>query len=383
MTSSKRHLDYNTDGNLALQQACFSPLRSPMQNSQHRILTGFAFFTGTIAIAILGYIGFGWTPLEAAYMVIITIFGVGYGEVKPLEGPVQKVFTMLVIIAGTTSAVYIVGGFVQMVTEGEIHRALNIQQRQRAMANLRNHAIICGFGRMGQVIAQQLQAADYPFAIIDNHPERVALAEKSGYLIHNGNAIHEESLHAVGILNAKTLATALPDDATNVFITLTARELNHELMIFARGEVPETERKLRLAGADRVILPMTVGAIQMANLMAQSDRRDFLNQPEERSYLNDLLAHIDVQMDELTVRRGSLGLGRTVMEIEVRAKGAFIAIAIRRADGSTIFRPHPSQILNSGDSLIVIGHQDGIPQFAEQYGFQRKQLKIRRKSLSS
>ncbi|MEM6503241.1 MAG: potassium channel protein [Cyanobacteria bacterium P01_C01_bin.89] len=354
-----------------------------MQDSQHRILTGFAFFMGTIAIAILGYIGFGWTPLEAAYMVVITIFGVGYGEVKPLEGAAQKVFTMLVIIAGTTSAVYIVGGFLQMVTEGEIHRALNLQQRQRAMANLQDHAIICGFGRMGQVIAQQLDAAKYPFAIIDNDPERIALAEKCGYLIHDGDATHEDSLHAVSILSARTLATALPDDATNVFITLTARELNNDLMILARGEVPETERKLRLAGADRVILPITVGGVQMASLMAEGDRRDFLNQPEERSFLNDLLANIEVQMDELTVRRGSLALGRTVMEMEVRAKGAFIAIAIRRADGSTIFRPHPSQILHLGDSLIVIGHRNEIPQFAERYDFRRKQLKVRRSSLPS
>jgi len=352
-----------------------------MPDSYQRIRTGIAFFAATVAIAILGYIWFGWTALEAIYMVVITIFGVGYGEVKPLETTFQKVFTMLVIVAGTTSAVYIVGGFVQMVTEGEIHRALNIQNRQRTIASLRDHAIVCGFGRMGQAIAQQLDAAALPFAIVDRDPDRVALAERLGYLVYTGDATREDCLHDVGILYAKSLATVLSDDATNVFITLTARELNADMTILARGEAPETERKLRLAGADRVILPLTVGAVQMANLMTETNRRDFINHPEERSYLNDLLAGIEVQMDELTVQRGSLALGRTVMEMEVRGKGGFIAIAIRRADGSTIFRPHPSQILQTGDALIVIGHQDEIPRFAERYDFQRKQLKVRRDSL--
>jgi voltage-gated potassium channel len=352
-----------------------------MPDSYQRIRTGIAFFVSTIAIAILGYIGFGWTVLESVYMVVITIFGVGYGEVRPLETPFQKVFTMLVIVAGTTSAVYIVGGFIQMVTEGEIHRALSMQTRQRTIANLRNHAIICGFGRMGEAIAHQLESATLPFVIVDHDPERVALAEGLGYLIHIGDATREDCLHAVGILEAKTLATVLSDDAMNVFTTLTARELNPKMTILSRSEVPETERKLRLAGADHVILPLTVGATQMANLMTETNRHDFLNHPEERSYLNDLLAGIEVQMDELTVQRGSLALGRTVMEMEVRGKGAFIAIAIRRADGSTIFRPHPSQILQTGDALIVIGHRDAIPEFADRYEFQRKHLKVRRDSL--
>lgn len=338
-----------------------------MQDSYRRIATGVAFFIATLAIAIYGYICFGWTALEAAYMVVITIFGVGYGEVRPLETAAEKIFTILVIVAGTTSAVYIVGGFVQMVTEGEIHRALDTQQRKRTLASLTDHTIVCGFGRMGQVLARQLSEAGLAFTVIDRHPEPIALAEGLGYLAYCGDATREEHLQAVGILRAKTLATVLPEDATNVFITLTARELNPNLKILARGEIPETERKLRLAGADRVILPLTVGAIQMAHLITQSNLRDFLNQPDERSYLNDLLASLDVQMEELRVAPNSPAVGRTVMEMEVRGKGAFIAIGLRRADGRTILHPHPSQILNDGDALIAIGHRAEIPRFAELY----------------
>ncbi|WP_353671826.1 potassium channel protein [Synechocystis sp. LKSZ1] len=345
-----------------------------MQNSSKRIQMGVLFFIITLVFSTLGYKLFGWTTLEAIYMVVITIFGVGYGEVRPLVTPTERIFTMLVILAGTTSAVYIVGGFVQMVTEGEIHRALDNQQRQRQIAHLAHHTIICGFGRMGQVLAKQLDEAGIAFVVIDNQPQQISLAEKLGYLAHCGDATREEQLHSVNIMTAKCLATVLPEDATNVFITLTARELNPNLMILARGEVPETERKLRLAGANRVILPLTVGAIQMANLITQSNLRDFLNRPDERGYLNDLLANIDVQLDELTVLADSPALGRTIMEMEVRSKGAFIVVALRQADGRTLLHPHPSQILNDHDTIIVLGHRQEIPRFAERYQFQRKQL---------
>ena len=127
-----------------------------MQGSFQRILTGTVFFTITIIIAVMGYTLFGWSLLEAVYMVVITIFGVGYGEVQPLETPSQKIFTILVIIAGTSSAVYIVGGFVQMVTEGEINRAFDAHRRDKTISNLNRHVIICGFGRIGQVLARQL-----------------------------------------------------------------------------------------------------------------------------------------------------------------------------------------------------------------------------------
>ena len=348
-----------------------------MQASNQRLKIGVLFFVVTFVLATLGYIYFGWTTLEAVYMVIITIFGVGYGEVRPLTTPPERIFTILVILAGTTSAVYIVGAFVQMVTEGEIHRALDSQQRQRQMANLSNHTIICGFGRMGQVLAKQLQESGLAFGIIDHQLQQVAIAQELGYLAHCGDATREEQLQALGIMRANTLATVLPEDATNVFITLTARELNPQLLILARGEVPETERKLRLAGADQVILPLTVGAIQMADLITHVNRRDFINRPDERGFLNDLLANIDVQMDELIVLLDSPAMGRTIMEMEVRSKGAFIVIALRRADGSTILHPHPSQILHENDTMIVIGHQAEIPRFAECYQFKRKQLKPR------
>lgn len=346
-----------------------------MQGAFKRIITGALFFIITIVVAVVGYVGFGWALLDAVYMVVITIFGVGYGEVQPLESPSQKIFTILVIFAGTTSVVYIVGGFVQMVTEGEINRALNSKLKERSIANLQNHVILCGFSRMGQILAEQLQENHEPFIIIDDHAE--SISQTYDYLTREGSATDERVLVAVGIDRARALVTVLPDDATNVFIALTARELNPELSILARGDRPSTEKKLRLAGADHIVLPDTISGLRMANLLTRPTAIDFLNQPEERSYLNDLLGQIDVQLDELRIPDPSALVGKTVREIEVRGKGAFIVVAIRLATGQTIVRPSPSQILQGNDVLIVLGHQIDIPQFAKRYGLGNRRRQSR------
>lgn len=342
------------------------------QGAFQRIATGTVFFVLTIAIATIGYIWFGWTPLEAIYMVTITIFGVGYGEVRPLQSPNEKIFTILVIIAGTSSAIYMVGGFVQMVTEGEITRALDVQRKARTIASLENHCILCGFGRMGEVLAAQLKEAGEVFVIVESDPERIALAEASEYLVQPGSATDEASLHAVAIERARVLATVLPNDATNVFVTLTARELNRDLTILARGELPSTEKKLRLAGADRVVLPETISGLRMAHLITRPTALDFLGQQEERSYLNELLAQIDVQLDELDVPQGSPLVGKTVKELEVRGKGGFIVVALRRADGRVETQPRQSLVLSGGDTAIVLGHRGDLPTFARHYALEQQ-----------
>ena len=134
-----------------------------MHNSFIKIAIGSAFFILTIIVAVIGYLIFGWTTLEAIYMVVITIFGVGYGEVKPLETAPEKIFTIFVILAGTSSALYIVGGFVQMVAEGEITRAFDAQRKRNTIANMENHTIICGYGRIAQVMANQLAKTERAF----------------------------------------------------------------------------------------------------------------------------------------------------------------------------------------------------------------------------
>lgn len=347
-----------------------------MQRSFQRIVTGVCIFTLTVAFAVGGYVVAGWTLLDAVYMVVITIFGVGYGEVKPLVSAPLKVFTILVIIAGALSVAYTISGFIQLITEGEIRRALNLKRMTKEIDQLEDHVIICGFGRIGQMVARKLKHEHQTFVVIDNNSERIALARENGYLMYQGNATDETVLHAVRIDQARALATVLPDDAANVFITLTARELNPHLMILARGELPSTEKKLRLAGANHVVLPATIGAMRMAHLITHPAAVDFLSQEDNRHSLNELLAELDIQLNELPITENSPLIGGTIGDIEVRGKGTFIIVALRRAGGEVIIHPQREVFLAKGDVVILMGHQGDMPNFAQRHAM-RKEMRYR------
>ncbi len=348
-----------------------------MRNSSfRRIITGIVFFSLTIIVAVMGYIIAGWGFLDAIYMVVITVFGVGYGEVQPITSPLLKLFTIFVIVAGALSVAYTVSGFVQLITEGEIRRALNLKRMTKEIESLENHVIICGFGRIGQLVARKLKHDRQPFIIIDSDPERVVLAQEQGYLMYQGNATDELALEAAGIHRAKSLATVLPNDAANVFITLTAREMNPNLMILARGELPSTEKKLRLAGANHVVLPASISALRMAHLITHPAAVDFLSQTDGHQGLNELLAELDIQLNELQVEADSYLIGGTIGDIEVGGKGTFITVALRRADGEIIIHPSRNTYLAKGDSIILMGHQGDMPSFVQQ-NFLKKEMRYR------
>lgn len=341
-----------------------------MQSPLRRVFTGAILFATTIVVAAVGYILFGCPLMDAIYMVIITVFGVGFGEFCPVS-PAQRMFTIFVIITGSSAAVYTVGGFVQMITEGEIKEALEHRRKAKDLANLDQHTIICGYGRIGQVLARKLTEAQQDFVIIDNNAERLTTAEESGYRVYEGNATDEQTLLAAGIQRARVLATVLPDDASNVFITLTARELNRNLEIVARGEMPSTEKKLKLAGADHVVSPASISGMRMANLITHPTTVEFLDQSEERNRLNELLAQMDVQVDELTILSNSPLVGKTVADLEVRGKGTFIVVALRKASGDIVMHPDHGLPLAAKDVVIVLGHRGDIPKFTRLFEMKR------------
>ena len=351
-------------------------MRSPIQGSFQRVLTGALFFSITILVAVAGYILAGWTPLDAVYMVVITIFGVGYGEVEPLDTPGLRVFTIFVIIAGALSVAYIVAGFVQMVTAGEIRRTLRVRQMTQEIQNLTNHVIVCGYGRMGQMLAQKLQEDRQKFIVLDRDAERISAAEELGYLVYLGNAVDEDHLQAVGIDRARAIATVLPDDAANVFISLTAKEMNPQVMVAARGTLPSSAKKLRLAGADRVILPAAIGALRMAHLISHPNAVNFLAQEDGSDNLNELLSEIDVQINELSVSENSPLLGRTINDLEARGRGTYIVVALKQNDGNTIIHPESQTMLREGDTVMIMGHQGDMPNFAQRSAV-RSELRYR------
>ncbi|NJM86090.1 MAG: potassium channel protein [Cyanobacteria bacterium CRU_2_1] len=342
-------------------------MRSPLR----RILVGVIFFVFTLIGAIFGYTLLDCPFFDAIYMVFITIFGIGYGEFCPVS-PSSRVFTILVIVAGYASAAYAVGGFVQMVTEGEIHRALDQRRKTKDIANLENHTIICGYGRIGQVLAHKLAETKQPFVIVDNDSNRLTSAEEIGYRVCQGDATDEQALEAAGIERAKVLATVLPNDAANVFITLTARGLNPKLEIVARGELPTTEKKLLQAGANHVVSPASISGMRMATLITHPNTVNFLDQSDDRLRLNELLAQIDVQVDELIIPHNSPLAGGTIADLEVRGKGTFIVVALRKPDGEIITHPSHSTRVEAGDIVIVLGHRGDIPQFSRLYNIKRK-----------
>ncbi|MGG6297113.1 potassium channel family protein [Leptolyngbya sp. AN02str] len=338
-----------------------------MHTSFRRIITGMMLFIITIIVATAGYVASGWSFIDSIYQVVITVFGVGFGEVQPINTPTLRVFTMLVIVGGTSSVVYAVGGLVQMITEGELNKALGVRRMIKTIATLENHVVICGFGRMGQILARELANFMQPFVIIDNSSDRITEAQELGYLVITGNATDEEVLQLAGIERAQFLATALPDDAANVFITLTGRGLNPNLVILARGEFPTTERKLRLAGANHVVLPATIGAMRMAHMITHPATLDFLDRNNGGSSLNEMLAHINLQLEELLIPKGSPMIGHFVKDIEASGKGSFMVVALKRAEGQLVTSPGTGVAIHEGDIVIVMGRRGDIPKIENFY----------------
>lgn len=342
-----------------------------------RIFTGMVFFLLVCLFAVTGYLVAGWNVMDALYMVVITIFGVGYGEVQPIRSPALRGLTISTIVAGYAAVIYTVGGFVQMLIDGELNKALGARKMTKEIDRLDQHTLVCGFGRMGTILARQLHAAGKPFVIIESDDRRLQEAAELGYLTLSGDATEEHVLEQAGIARAAVLATVLSDDAINVFITITAREMNGNLMIVARGENPRTEKKLLGCGANKVILPTAVGAAQVAQLIMRPTAENLLDQLSQQSAMLEQLGQIGLQFDELPVDPNSPLVNKALDEIEVRSNHGFLILGIRRADGATQLNPPPSTRLEAGDVVIVLGHHNDIPQLANRFSANAKPITYR------
>ncbi len=339
-----------------------------MNDSLRKVFIGSVFFLLTCVVAIVGYVMAGWTVLEAIYMVVITIYGVGYGEVRPIEDPSLKVFTIAVIVAGCTSAIYVVGGFVQMIAEGEINKALGARRMTRDIENLKDHVVVCGFGRVGRIIARDLQEAGADFVVVEANPANAEDARRHGYLVHTGDAADEEVLKLVGVERARVLATVLSDDAQNVFVTLSAHVLNPDVEIIARGESPSTEQKLLHSGATRVVLPATIGATMIAQLITNPPREDRLADELLGGHLDDQLRGVGIEFTMHEIRADSPLVGHPVGRIDVNPTSACLLVAIREKDGTLRRNPPVDLVLEVGQTLVILNLEEQLPEPKLQVG---------------
>jgi voltage-gated potassium channel len=310
-------------------------------------------------VSVVGFLTFGWSLIDSVYMVVITMFGVGFGEVHPLINVWQKIFTMLVIIGGTSAVVFVIGEVIRFITEGEILKVLGELKKSRQVEGVSQHAIICGYGRIGQILAHDLAAYGFPFVVVDMDDERLAMAEAAGYLFVKGSATEEETLIRAGAERAQVLATVLPLDTVNVFITLTARNLNRNLRIIARGEQPSTEKKLLQAGANEVVLPAAIGGSRIAHSITRPATMNFLG--DKQGIVGEELKRLGVEIDELRLRRQSFLVGKKVRELQDLAEGNLLVLAIQRGDGNVLRNEFLEESLREDDAVIILGRTHALP----------------------
>ena len=328
--------------------------------SLKRLRAGLLILGVIFVAAVLGYwLLFDWNLLEAVYMVVITLSTVGYKEVRDL-GPQEQVFTIFVVLFGVSTALYIVGGLLQMMFEGEINRAVGLRRVSREIKHLSGHVVICGFGRMGEVLAKELQRQQKRLVIVENDPDRIREAAALNYLALTDDSTEEDALMKAGVERADTLVTTLRRDADNVFITLTARNLNPDLMIIARAEFQTTEKKLIQAGANRVVLPAATGAMRMAAMITRPAVVELIEVVAGR--------HIaEVEVNEVTIPKDSPLIGVSIRESETRSRHGLLIVAFRPPGGTLQFNPGGEVVFEAGAGVVVLGRSEEVDRFRKEY----------------
>ncbi len=324
-------------------------MKTPLQRIRIGALS--LMFVFLSSIAGYHYLGqYDW--LEATWMVVITISTVGFSENSHAPGSIQ-ILTMVVILLGVTSSVYTFGGFIQLLLEGEVERAFGRRKMTREIEKLESHVIICGFGRMGNDLVRQLQHRGIPFIVVDLDPEKIRQAQGADILAIAGDATSEEILQSANLAGARALVTALPSDAENVFITLTARNLRPELQIIAKSEHESSCRKLRQAGADKIVMPHRVGAQQMERMISRPTTADLVELFAEAS-------HLEMELDEFLVSDRSPLVGSTIADSKIKEKFNLLVVGIKNQNGDFRFNPTPTDKIDLEDTLLVIGNVSDI-----------------------
>jgi len=326
-------------------------LDSPVRN----LTAGVAYTITVMIVATAAYMATGWSFRDAIYMVIVTVYTVGYNEVRPINTPALNLITMGLIVLGCTGIIFLTGALVQFFTLNQINKTIGLKRMNSQIDELQEHVIVCGFGRLGTVLARALRASSAGFVVLEENEARASEARLQGYLCIHGDASSEEVLVAAGVMRAHALATVLSNDAVNVFITLSARGLNPNLSIVARGELSSTESKLLQAGANKVVLPTHIGAERIAEVILYEESARFIEGLERSHGFQRVLHNFGIELEVVTAAPQSPAVRMTVTAIERLAKGAFFIIQINRRDGDVFTAPPATAVVGEGDGVVLIG----------------------------
>jgi len=320
-----------------------------MEDTKH-LITGVIMALCIIIFGTAGYIVIeGWGFLDALYMTIITISTVGYSEVHHVS-KAGRLFTILLVFSGVGFTLYIAAAVVQFMVEGRIRIILGRRRLEKKIDRMKNHYIVCGYGRIGRVLCKNLRRKPLNLVVVEKDPELTSVMDADGVLYISGDAADEENLIRAGINRAKGLIALLASDADNVFLVLTARQLAPDLSIIARASQEKAKSKLQAAGANTVESPYEMGAVSMANRIIR---------PTVTSFLNLAFAHKrkDIQMEEIPVSASSDLVNVLLKDTGIRQKYNLIIIAIKKQDKSMLFNPSFEATIEVGDTVIAVGEE--------------------------
>ncbi|KAF3886712.1 MULTISPECIES: potassium channel family protein [Nostocales] len=327
----------------------YSTLEQKYQRIQKELTAGMIALGGVFLIGTSWYRFIeGWSWEDAAYMTVITLATVGYGETQPL-GARGRLFTIALILMGVVSIGYIVNRFTEAVIEGYFQQGIRLRRQRRLMESLSEHYIICGFSRTGRQIAMEFGSESVPFVVIDSRIESVQKAQNQGFVVYQGDATLDDTLLKVGITRAICIVAALPSDAENLYVVLSAKTLNPSIRAIARASNEEALQKLQRAGADAVVSPYITGGKRMAAAALR---------PQVLDFVDGMLSGTDRQlyMEEFRLDPTSCPfVGQSLGQARLRGQTGALLLAIRRASGELIGGPTADTVFMAGDALIAMG----------------------------
>jgi voltage-gated potassium channel len=325
---------------------------------RHRFIYPLIAVFATILFGTIGYhVLEGWSWFDGLYMTIITLATIGYGETHPLTAA-GRVFTIILIIVGVTVFGFLVSILTQAVVENQIAEALGRRRLFKDISQLKDHYILCGAGRVGMRIIDELKRKGVDFVVIERDE---AVAEKlltRGNLVLIGDATDETVLEGARVRTAKALITAASTDAENVYIVLTARGMNPDIYIVTRANDLAAERQLKRAGADKVVSPVLIGSHRMAQAALTPAVADFIE-------LTTMTETLDLNFEQVRISKGSQLDGKQIKDSRIRSEHNAMIVAITPLEGQMIFNPNGEQTLRAGDLLIAIGTRSGLARLAE------------------